>query len=97
MADLVLPDMVVPYDSSTVGLVEVTAGYNDFFKTTDLINCPFSSCVLKNSDCVATYSGDPAHFSFSSADPWKMFAVRNIPNGFSTTVCLECIASYTVI
>jgi hypothetical protein len=61
MADVVLPDMVVPYDAATVGLVEVTAGYTDFFKTTDLINCPLS-CILKNSDCISTYSGDTALF-----------------------------------
>ena len=66
-----------------------TIGYDDWFKTTDANNCPYTSCNMLNSECNSAYSGG-SNLQYTTASLIKIEAMRNVKEGYSITVCIKC-------
>jgi hypothetical protein len=71
-ADTPLADLSVSYDPVETSMVDVTAGFTDYFKTLDPTNCPITSCNLFDSDCTKPYSGDNSKLKLVNSAPWKI-------------------------
>jgi len=63
-------------------MVDVTAGYPDFFETLDPTNCQINSCTLFNNDCSTLYSSN-SNLGIDLSSPYKIQARKDISSGFS--------------
>lgn len=59
----------------------------DFLASSDKINCPITSCALKEKDCVGSYKGSIA---LSTKAPFEISGNSNQEKGWSEDVCLVC-------
>ena len=70
-------------DSTAAQLIETWIAY---FTNSDTVNCPMTSCTLKNVGCINPYSGG-AHLQTNGA---QVEAFQNIGAGWTENVCVEC-------
>jgi hypothetical protein len=74
------------YDSiTTTGSL---GDWTTYFVNADTVNCDITSCVLKAQGCLTAYS--PGNLVIAGSMPFAITATKNIPAGWSETVCVEC-------
>jgi hypothetical protein len=98
VADSVLGDQIVAYDSTATIQTDVSSGgYTSFFKTTDATDCPITSCTLYtvSSGACTTTAFSATELSMDASSPWAIKAVKNVPAGFIHDVCISCQAPDT--
>lgn len=74
-----------PYDASTSSGV-MFAVPDDFFGNTGGSSCSWTSCTLKSSDCLGSYTG--SYISVNSNN--NVYSVRNVNAGYTENFCLFC-------
>jgi hypothetical protein len=65
----------------------ISSDLDTYFANTDTVNNGITGCTLYENDCSIEMI-DP--ISIDSSTPFDVTARRDIPEGYSETICIEC-------
>jgi hypothetical protein len=86
-----LEDQTFMYSASPI-TTTLSAGWSSFFKNSELLNCPITSCTLLGNGCSNSYETayPNGQLSINTSSPFTLTTNKNIPTGFTETVCIQC-------